>query len=150
MTPTPAVLTNSLSPAPRCTTLVSPVTIGTPAARAARAMEPRDPAQQCRSSQALLDDHGAGEIERPRAADREVVDRAVDRQRADVAAGKEQRIDHEGVGGEGEPVAARASAGEVEARLVFQRREQRIVEGRDEDVVDQVAASPCRRRHGPA
>ena len=33
--PTPAVLMNSLSAAPRCTTLVSPVTMATPAASAA-------------------------------------------------------------------------------------------------------------------
>ncbi len=38
-TPTPEVLMNTPSPLPRSTTLVSPVTIGTPAARAAFAIE---------------------------------------------------------------------------------------------------------------
>jgi hypothetical protein len=38
-TPTPVVVMNTPSPLPRSTTLVSPVTIGTPAARAAAAIE---------------------------------------------------------------------------------------------------------------
>jgi hypothetical protein len=38
-TPTPVVVMNTPSPLPRSTTLVSPVTMGTPAARAAAAIE---------------------------------------------------------------------------------------------------------------
>ena len=58
-----------------CTTLVSPVTIATPASRAVSAIEARDPTQQV-DRQPFLDDRGAGQIERDRAADREIVDRA--------------------------------------------------------------------------
>ena len=62
-----------------------------------------------------------------------------------------QRIDDEGIGGEGEPVAAPREIGEIEPRLIVQRREQRIVEGPDEDVVDQIlhrlAAAAMGERH---
>ena len=102
----PVVVMNSLSQAPLCTTLVSPVTIvdaGCPRRLRHRA---GDLAQEL-DGHALLDDHRAGEIERPRAADGKIVDRAADGELADIAAGKHQRIDHEGIGGEGEPVAMR-------------------------------------------
>ena len=74
---------------------------------------------------AFLDDHGAGKIERRRTADREIVDRAADRELADIAAGKDQRIDDKGVGGEGQPIALRAPARQIETRLVLQQRQQR-------------------------
>ena len=65
--------------------------------------------------------------------------------------GKDQRIDHEGVGGEGKPVAMGAKCGKIEARLVLERRKRRIVEGGDEHVVDQIlhglAATAMRERH---
>ena len=101
---------------------------------------------------AFLDDRRAGEIERPRAADREIVDRAADGELADVAAGEDQRIDDEGIGGEGEPVAVSREIAKIEARLILERRQRRIVEGPDEDVVDQVlhrlAAAAMGERHG--
>ena len=150
ITPMPVVVRKSLSQAPLCTTLVSPVTMATPASRAVAAIEAAICAQQV-DRHALLDDRGAGEIERDCAADREVVDRAADRELADVAAGKEQRIDDEGIGGEGKPVAAPREIGEIEPRLILERSEQRIVEGRDEHVVDQVlhrlAAAAMGERH---
>ena len=123
MTPTPVVVRNSLSQAPLVTTLVSPVTMATPASRAVAAIERGDLAQEV-DRHPLLDDRGAGEIERNRAADREIVDRAADREPADIAAGKEERIDHEGIGREGEPVAAPREIGQIEPRLIVQRREQ--------------------------
>ena len=76
---------------------------------------------------------------------------AAHRELADIAAGKHQGIDHEGIGGEGEPVAMRGELGEIEARLVFERRERGVVEGGDEHVVDQVlhglAAAAMGERH---
>ena len=98
----------SSSPLPRPTTLVSPVTIGTPARAAARARR-LDHAAQVGERQALLEDEGERQRERPRAADREVVDRAVDRELADVAAGEEDRRDDVGVGGEGDARAVDAA-----------------------------------------
>ena len=133
------------------TTLVSPVTIATPASRAVAAIERGDLAQKV-DRHPFLDDRGAGEIERNGAADREIVDRAADRELADVAAGKDQRIDDEGIGGEGEPVAVPREIGEIEPRLIVERREQRIVERPDEHVVDQIlhrlAAAAMGERHG--
>ena len=49
VTPTPVVLMNTPSPLPACTTLVSPVTMGTPASAAACAMELT---MRCRSASA--------------------------------------------------------------------------------------------------
>jgi hypothetical protein len=100
---------------------------------------------------ALFDDHRAGKIERLRAADGEIVDRAAHGKLADIAARKHQRIDHEGVGGEGEAVAMGGNLGEIESRLVLERGERGVVEGCDEHVVDQIlhglAAAAVRKRH---
>ena len=63
---------------------------------------------------------------------------AHDSELSDVPAGEEERRHHIGVGGEGEPIAAGGEDAEVEARLVFQGPQRRVVEGLDEDVVDQV------------
>ncbi len=52
--------------------------------------------------QALFQDQAGGEAERSSAAHGQIIDRAVHGQRADVAAGEEQRADHEGIGGKGE------------------------------------------------
>ena len=115
------------------------------------AIERGDLAQEI-DGDALLDDDRAGQIERHRAADGEIVDRAADRELADVAAGKDQRIDDEGVGGECQPVAVARQCCEIEPRLVVERGEQRIVEGRHEDVVDEIlhrlAAAAMGERHG--
>ena len=73
-----------------------------------------------------------------RAADREIVDSAAHRQLADVAAGKEQRVDNERIGGHREAVAMPGQRRKRHARLIVQRRKQRIVEDRHEYVVDQV------------
>ena len=83
--PMPAVLMKMPSPLPRSTTFVSPVTSCTPAA-ARPPLHRRDDAPQRLHRQPLFEDEARAQIERPRAAHRQVVDRAVDRQRADVAA----------------------------------------------------------------
>ena len=56
--------------------------------------------------QALLEHHADREVERCRAADRKVIDGAVDREVADVAAGEEARAHDVGVGAHGEPLAS--------------------------------------------
>ena len=55
----------------------------------------------------FLEDESDGEMQRARAAHGEVVDRAVDGEFADVAAGEKDRADHVGVGAEGEAGAVR-------------------------------------------
>ena len=101
---------------------------------------------------AFFHDRRAGKIERPRPADRQIVDRAADGELADVAAGEDQRVDHEGIGGEGEPVAVPREIAEIETRLILERRQRCVVEGPDEDVVDQIlhrlAAAAMGERHG--
>ena len=67
--------------------------------RAGRGGEAGDDAVQRGDLQAFLDEGVQRKVQRPRAADGEVVDGAVDRQRTDVAAGKFQRLDDEAVGG---------------------------------------------------
>ena len=74
--------------------------------------------QQRLHRQAFLEDEAGAQEQRPRAAHRQVVDRAVDRQRADVAAGEEQRPHDVGVGGEREP---RAAAGRGARRRAARR-----------------------------
>ena len=149
ITPMPAVVRNSLSQAP----LVDDLGVAGDDRDAGLARRRRHRAARRGAAArpaALLDDRGAGEVERHGAADGEVVDRAADRELADVAAGKEQRVDDVGVGREGEPVAARGQSGEVETRLVVQRRQQRVVEGARRRRRRSGPSSPCRRRHAPA
>ena len=88
-------------------------------------------AAQVGNRETFLDDEAGRERDRPRARHREIVDRPVDREVADVAAGEEDRLDDVGVGREGEPHAVH-----VEQRRVAERREQRIVELRDEQLFD--------------
>jgi hypothetical protein len=94
-----------------------------------------DPGQQ-RNLAAFLDDEGRGQPERHRAADREVVDSAADRQLADVAAGKLDRGDHETVGGEGQPRAGFGQRAGHQPGLVLGSVG---FEGGGEDGVDQAA-----------
>ena len=55
-------------------------------------------ARRTSAGEALLEHHREAERQRPRAGDGEVVDRAVDRQLADRAAGEADRLDDEAVG----------------------------------------------------
>ena len=60
--------------------------------------------------------------------------------------GKEDRRDHVGVGGEGEPRRRRPS----DDRLIVERVEERVPERRDEEALDQLRRSACRRCRGRA
>ena len=152
ITPMPAVLMNSLSQAPRSHDLGVAGDDRDAAPRAPRA--PCDAATRAQHvERAALPrcTTRAGQVQRPRAADREIVDRAAHRQLADVAAREEQRVDDVGVGGEA-PAGrrARASSSEVEPRLVLQRRRAAGCRRRDEHVARSGRASPCRRRRARA
>jgi hypothetical protein len=63
-TPTPVVVMNTPSPLPCSTTLVSPVTMGTPASRAAAAME--STMRQVGQREAFLQDEAGREVQRAR------------------------------------------------------------------------------------
>ncbi len=87
---------------------------------------------------ALFNDHGAGQEQRPRAADGEIVDRPTYGELSDIAARESQRRHNEGIGREGQTIATGSKNFEIEARLVFHFTERRIVERFDEDVVYQI------------
>ena len=106
---------------------MSPVTTCDPARARGRGQRLRDPAERL-EWEALLEDEGGAEEQRPGAAHRKVVDRAVDGERPDVAAAEEERLDDEGIGGEGE-----AGAACLDLRLVVLPVESRVREQRQED-----------------
>ena len=109
ITPTPAVVMNSPSAAPRPTTLVSPVTICTPAAPR-RLGHVGDDLAQLVDREALLDHERRRQPRGLRALHREVVHGAVHREVADRAAREPQRLHHERVGAEREPLARRRAS----------------------------------------
>ena len=92
-----------------------------------------DDAAQVLGRESLFEDEGGGKVERTRAAHGQVVDRAVDGQTTDVAAGEEDRGHDERVGGEGQSRAV-----DFDDRLVIELVEQRIAKGRQEDAFDQL------------
>jgi hypothetical protein len=79
---------------------------------------------------AFLHDRRAGKVERPGPANRQIVDRPADGELANVAAGEDQGVDHEGIGGEGEPVALPREIAKIETSLILERRQHGAVEGR--------------------
>jgi len=81
---------------------------------------------------AFLQDEAGRQVQRRGAGHGQVIDGAVDREVADVAARKEQRRDHVGIGGEGQPRSAEAQPGRVLELL-----EQRVAERVEEDRLDQ-------------
>ena len=83
----------------------------------------------------FFDDEGGAQKQRRCAAHRQIVHRAVNGERADVAAGKEQRLYDEGIGGDGQTLAVHIDDG-----LVIQTRQHRILERRQEDVANQLGA----------
>ena len=125
--PMPEVVMNIPSPLPRSTTLVSPVTRATPASAHAAAHRRHD-APQVGERQPFFEDERGREEQRPRAADGEIVHRAVHRQPADVAAGEEERPDDERIGREREPRSATdlAPSPDLPGRqhLVAERRQE--------------------------
>src|ERR1035438_7575828 len=122
--PMPVVLMNTPSPLPFSTTLVSPVTISTGMSSAARPIDSATPPP------------GPG----GRPPHPQIVHRAIPRQRSDVAAAKEQRLNHEGIRREGEPRAP-----ELQYRLVVQPVEDRAVKERPKDIAQQLGAEPASR-----
>ena len=92
-----------------------------------------DDASERLHRQAFLDDESGAQPLRPRAAHGEVVDCSVDGERADVAAGKKQRMHDVGIGGEGEALAA-----DVNHRAVVTLVEQRVAERGQEQLFDEL------------
>src|SRR5208282_1712810 len=85
--------------------------------------------------EALFNDEGGAQKQRRCAAHRQIIYRAVNRERTDVAAGKEQWLYYEGIGGDGETLAVHIHDG-----LVIQARQHRILKRRQEDVANQLGA----------
>lgn len=73
-----------------------------------------------------------------RAADRHIVGGTADGQLADIAAGKEQRVNHVAVGGEGEAVPLGGERRQIEARLILLLRQPGVGEGLHKQVADQL------------
>ena len=136
--PSPVVVMYIPSAWPRSTTFVSPPTIATPAASAARGDRVDLGAQRRPRRRPSSRIRLSGQRERLRPAHREVVDRAVDRELADRAAREAQRLDHERVGGERELADAPRRR-----RAPRSRRRARAGPRRG-------CAWPCRRRRGPS
>ena len=113
---------------------MSPVTSVTPASVGGLAHRLHD-APEIVHRQAFLENEADREIQRPRAAHGEIVDRAVDGQLADVAAGKKDRADDVGIGAEGQAVRA-----DGKNRAVVQRLEQVVAKLRQHDFLDQLLA----------
>ena len=102
-------------------------------------------ADQVGDAEALLEDEPGRQVLRGGPAHGQVVDGAVDGQFADVAARKEQRRDHVGVGGQRDPGRPGLQGGRV-----LQRFQQRVAEAVQEHRLDQrvggLAAGPVRHR----
>ena len=128
---------------PRSTTFVSPATTATPAAARGRGHRRDDP-PQVGDREALLDHEPGRQPQRPRAAHREVVHGAVDRQLADVAAGELERVHDVAVGREREPPdpADDGRVAELGERVVAELRE----EERLDEVAGRLAAGAVRER----
>jgi hypothetical protein len=117
--------------------LVSPVTTGT-AGLAGGTRHRLDDARQIGERQALFEDEAGSQIERRRAEHGDVVDRAVDRQATDIAAGKEQRRNDMPVGGHHQPARRYGHH-----RAVVALPEKVVAEMLGEQLLDQLC-------HGPA
>ena len=110
-----------------------------PAAAAATLHRLDDPPQRLHR-QAFFQDQRRAEIERPRAAHGQIVHRAVDGERADIAAGKEQRSDNVGIGREGQP-----GAGDVQGRAIVPLQQEVVAEAGS----NRPSSSSCMRRPPP-
>ena len=84
-------------------------------------------------AETFLEDERRREIQWPRAAHGEIVDRAMDGDAADVSAGKEDGRDDEGIGRERE-----ARIADFEDGLVVELVERGIAEGGKKNLVDEV------------
>ena len=125
---------NILSPLPRFTTLVSPVTSCTPALCAASRMDSTT-RRSSSAGQAFFQNECRRQIERARSTHGQIVHCAVDGQASDVAAGKEDRRDHERIGGE-----SQAGTVDLQDRLIIELIQHGIGESRQEYFLDQLSA----------
>ena len=96
-----------------------------------------DDAVEIGEREPLFQHEGCGEIERARARHGHVVDRAMDRERADVAAGKEQRRDDMRVGGHDETPCCH-----VEGGLIVALGEVGVAEMAMEEIADEFGGGP--------
>ena len=92
-------------------------------------------ARQNVDGEALFEDERGGEVERFGATHGEIVDGAVDGERADIAAAEEERLDDEAIGGEGEALGA-----DLEDGLIVEAAEDGAAEDGEEDVAQEVGA----------
>ncbi len=92
-----------------------------------------DDAFEVGEREALLEDESRGEKKRSGAAHRDVVQRSVDRERSDIAAGKEQRRDHMAIGRHHQPARH-----DVETRRIVGLVEDRIAQVTVEYIPDQL------------
>jgi hypothetical protein len=88
--------------------------------------------------QSFLDDEPRAQPPRARAAHREIVDCSVDRERADVAAGKEERAHDIRVGRKGDLGSA-----EVDHGAIVLLSEERIVERRQHQLFNELVHQPA-------
>ena len=96
----------------------------------------RDAVERLEFQSLFEDEPGAQEL-RAGSTHRQVVDRAVDRQRTDIAAGEEQRIHDEGIGRQRQPHAA-----DLDHRAVVLLRGATASQLLTEDVVHEVLSQP--------
>ena len=96
-----------------------------------------DDAVEIGQREPLLQHEGCGEIERARAGHGHVVDRAMDRERADVSAGKEQGRDDMRVGCHDETPCAN-----VEGGLIVALGEVGVAEMAMEEIADEFGGGP--------
>ncbi len=92
-----------------------------------------DDATQVVSGQAFFKNERRGQIERARAAHGKIVHGAIDREPADVAAGEEDRRDHEGIGRE-----RKACTVDRDNCLVVEFVENRVLERGKKNLIDQL------------
>ena len=90
-------------------------------------------ARQHVDGQSLFDDERGGKEERFGAAHGEIVDRAVNRERADVAAAEEERLDDEAVRRKGETLGAH-----LQHRLVVQPSQDGTAEHGKKDLAQEI------------
>jgi hypothetical protein len=106
----------------------------------------QDDPLQVRQRKPFLEDERRREIKRPRTRHRNIVDRTVDREAADVAAGKEQRRYDMAVGCD-----HHAAGGHRNARAVVLRAQPLVVESTQKQLVDELrggaTAAPVRHVH---
>jgi hypothetical protein len=101
---------------------------------------------QCLHRETFFDNESAAQIKRPRAAHREIIHRAVNRHRADVAAGKEQRTHDVGIGRHGKPARRNVELCRVMAR-VEDRIAERLAEHVLQQLMHQLPAAPVRHQN---